>query len=229
MKALVFDAGPIISLATSNLLFVLEELKKRFDGQFIITKGVERELIDRPLQMMRFKFEALQVQRLVERGVLTVIDDPQVVRMSDRLLDEANRVFRAHGERIKIVQRGEMEVLAAAIVFGADGVVIDERITRELIENAASLRELMERRLHMQLQEDKAALGRFSDRIRSLRVFRSIELVTIAFERGLLEKYVVKLPHALRELLESILWALKLNGASINDEEINEIIRMEKI
>ncbi len=229
MKVLVFDAGPIISLATSNLLFTLDELKRRFDGQFVIPGGVKRELVDKPLGTMRFKFEALQVQRLIERGVLNVTDDPEVIRLANQLQNDANKIFRAHGQSIQIVQRGEMETLAIAIRYGAEGVVVDERITRTLIEDPMKLKDLMERRLHVQISQDDGALRRFAEQVRHIVVLRSIELVTLAFERGILDKYVAQVPHARRELLESVLWSLKLNGCSVSEEEINEIVRLERV
>jgi len=229
VSVLIFDAGPIISLATSGLLWTLDELKKRFDGQFIIPTGVKRELVDRPLGTVRFKFEALQVQRLIERGVLNVVDDPQVIRLADKLLGDANRIFSAHAHHIQIVQRGEMETLAAASIYKADGIVVDERITRTLLENPNSIKELMEHRLHMQLSQDEHALRAFSEQAGKVAVFRSIELLTMAFEKGILDKYVAQVPHARRELLESVLWAVKLNGCSISDDEINEIVRLEKV
>ena len=61
MKSLIFDAGPIISLATNNLLWILEPLKNKFDGKFYLTDAVKRELVDRPLETKKFKFEAIQV------------------------------------------------------------------------------------------------------------------------------------------------------------------------
>jgi hypothetical protein len=58
-----------------------------------------------------------------------------------------------------------------------------------------------------------------------LKLIRSIELVTVAFEMGLLNQYLVKIPNARRELLDSLLWAVKLNGCSVTDAEIKDILR----
>lgn len=224
---IVFDSGPIISLTTSDLLWVLEELRKRSKGNFIVPVGVKRELIDRPLETKRFKFEAIEVQRLLDRKILTLVDDAQVTRKAQELAALANSVLSAHGNPIKIVQIGEMETIAAALLFKAGCVAIDERITRTLIENPSGLQKLMERRLHMSLRLDERALHLFAEETRHLSVLRSVELVTIAFEKGILDKFVVSLPNARRELLESVLWAVKLNGCSVGDEEIDDIVRME--
>ncbi|MBI4145795.1 hypothetical protein HY489_00485 [Candidatus Woesearchaeota archaeon] len=228
MKTILFDAGPIISLATNNLLWVLEELKKKFNGSFALTVGVKRELVDKPLMTRRFKFEALQVQRLIDNNVISVIDDQQVISQGQRLLEQANKIFTAHGHPIQIVQRGEMETLAAATLYKAEAIIMDERITRTLLEDSPQLKTLMEKRLHMQLETNQEALHSFSEAVRHITILRSTELVTVAYELGILNKYIVSLPNARRELLESVLWGLKLNGCAITEDEINQVVRMEK-
>ncbi len=225
MKTILLDAGPIISLTTNNLLWLIEKLK----ANFAITEGVKRELIDRPLGTRRFKFEALQVQSLVEKKTISVIKDDAVVKKSQELLNTANSILSAHGENIKIVQVGEMETLAAAILYKADAIIVDERITRTLLENPKGLKTLMEKRLHMQLKLNDAALHSFEEATRHITLIRSIELVTIAYEQGLLDKFVVNIPNARRELLESILWGVKLNGCSVTDDEIYQIVKSEKV
>jgi hypothetical protein len=229
MKTLIFDSGPIISLTTSNLLWTIEELKKKFNGSFAITLGVKHELVDRPLETLRFKFEALQVQSLIEKNVLSVIKDEAVTKKAQELSNLANSILSAHGQNIKIVQIGEMETLAAAILFKADAIIVDERITRTLLENPQGLQLLMEKRLHMQLKTNEKALHEFEESTRHITVLRSIELVTIAYELGLLDKFVVNIPNARRELLESTLWGVKLNGCSVTDDEIATIVKTEKV
>jgi len=229
MKNMIFDSGPIISLTTTNLLLILEELKKKFNGSFAMTMGVKRELVDRPLETLRFKFEALQVQSLIEKGVLNVINEEAVVKKAQELLNLANSILSGHGQNNKIVQIGEMETLAAALLYKADAIVIDERITRTLLENPKGLHLLMEKRLHMQLKSNEQALQQFEEATRHIIVLRSIELVTIAYELGLLDKFVVGIPNARRELLESTLWGVKLNGCSVTEDEIATIVKTEKV
>ncbi len=229
MKTVIFDSGPIISLATSNLLWLVEELKKSFNGSFAITRGVKHELVDRPLETRRFKFEALQVQSLIERKILSVIEDEAVVAKARELLTLANSILSAHGQPIKIMQIGEMQTIAAALLYKADAVVVDERITRTLLENPGALQRLMEKRLHMQLKLNEKALHEFEESTRHITVIRSIELITVAYELGLLDKFVVNIPNARRELLESTLWSVKLNGCSVTEDEINTIVKSERV
>ncbi len=225
MKSILFDSGPVISLTTSNLLWILEELSKR--AKLYITAGVKNELVDKPLETKRFKFEALQVQRLVEKGILTVISDNNIAEKAEEFEKLANSILFAHGENIKIVQRGEMETLSAALIYNAEAVAVDERVTRTLVENPRSLRVLMEKRLHMQLRLDEQKLRMFSELTGRLSIIRSAELVAIAYELGILDGFFVNIPLARKKLLEAVLWSVKLNGCSLTDEEIEKIVKIE--
>ncbi len=70
MKTIVFDTGPIISLTMNNLLGLLEHLKKKSNARFLIPRQVKAELVDNPMNnTKRFMFEAMQVLRIIEKGV----------------------------------------------------------------------------------------------------------------------------------------------------------------
>ena len=153
----------------------------------------------------------------------SIVDDigaPAPDFSSDRF-----RLSSFKGKPIQIVQQGEMETLACAIEYRASAVVIDERITRLLIENPLGLKNLMEKRLHMSLYLDMRVLKKLKEELSNLIVFRSIELVTISFEVGILDPLIVHIPHAKRELLESVLWGVKLAGCSVGEDEINMIVK----
>jgi hypothetical protein len=225
--SILLDSGPVISLTTNNLLWLIEPLQKLAKRPFAITDTVKRELVDRPLATKKFKFEALQVERLIEQNQLMVIDKPEFKGAALRLLELANNVFWARGAPVRIVQLGEMETLAAAIGLGSNKAVVDERITRTLLESPGQLRQLMENRLNTKVRVDQKRLDDFLAMTRHVELIRSAELVTIAFEKGLLNDYVVKVPKAKRELLESVLWGVKLNGCAISEQEINELVLLE--
>ncbi|MBI4145067.1 hypothetical protein HY493_02570 [Candidatus Woesearchaeota archaeon] len=227
MKQLLFDAGPLISLTTNNLLWLVPKLKNTYAGEFAIVESVRRELVEHPLVTRKFKFEALQVQRIIQDRVLTVVQDPKTLSRAKSLLDTANRIFRVRKQPLQIVQLGEMETISAALLQGADAVVCDERITRTLIEAPHKLRELYERRLHEKVDMDENALHDFSQQVKGIKIIRSVELVMIAYEKGLLDSFLVNVPNARKELLESLLWGVKLHGAAISEDEIAELVRME--
>jgi len=227
MKSLIFDTGPLISLTLNNLLWTLEPLKKEFNGEFYIGKITKKEIIDKPLATKQFKFEALQVLQMINNGVLKVIDDEKIRKKAIDLLDIANVCFKARGNPIQICHLGEMESVAAALIFGTNAVVIDERTTRVLIESPERLANLLERKLHTPVAIDHGKLNEFSNEVRKIQVLRSVELMTIAYERGILDRFAAKIPNPQKELLDGVLWGLKINGCAISGKEIEEILKIE--
>lgn len=227
MKSLVFDAGPIISLATNNLLQILPPLKKRFNGSFYITQSVKKELVDRPLEIKKFKFEAIQVEKLIDDGILEVIDTNFIRQETPKLFGIANNIFSAFNHNMHIVHFAEMSVLAAALEMESNAIIIDEKTTRLMLENPKFLLEIMRKTLHTSIGISESNLKEFRDRTKNIKAIRSVELVAIAYERGYLDSYITKIPDAKKNLLESVLWGVKLNGCAVSKEEIEQIVKME--
>ena len=233
-QTLVFDTGPLISLTTNNLLSTLERLKEHYSGKFVIPESVKSELVDEPLKTKKFMFEAMQIQRLISTGVLEVIEDSDTKELTLEILNMANNSFAAKGRSVHIVQYGEMASIAAAQLLDADALVMDERITRELMEHPQHIAELMERRLHTKVMVNNENLALLKKYSMKLRILRSAELVTVAFEFGLLDRYIATgeeqaIPEVRSKLLESVLWGLKLNGCAISNREIEQMIALSKI
>lgn len=227
MKSLIFDAGPVISMATNSLLWILEPLKLEFGGKFYITEAVKRELVDRPLEIKKFKFEAIQVERLIEDGVLEVISSRFIAEKTPELLNTANEIFKAYNNFIKIVHFAEMSVIAAAVDLSADAIVIDEKTTRLLIENPRMVVEILKKTLHTSISINENNLKELKNTVKGIKAIRSIELAAVAYERGILDKYITKIPDAKKNLLESVLWGVKLSGCAVSKDEIAQIIRLE--
>ena len=230
-KKIIFDTGSIISLVTNNLLWILEPLKERFQGEFYITPAVKEELIAKPLRTKRFEFEAMQVYQFIKKGIVTITSDPRIKQTANKLLNLANHSFKTQGRWIKIVHEAEIEVLAADAILDSEAVVIDERTVRMLLENSLKLTELMEKRLHCKIKPNKNNIKDFKKILEDVQIIRSTELVTIAYRLGLLNEYLperspsVKYPK--KRLLDAALWAVKIKGCSISKREIDEIIRLE--
>ncbi|MBN2566952.1 hypothetical protein JXB02_02605 [Candidatus Woesearchaeota archaeon] len=227
MRAVVFDTGPIISLALNNLLDVLPSLRKAFGGPFLIPPSVRREVIDRPLHSKKFKFEAHQVLAQLRAGSLEERDATGLDDRTRELLDSINTVFYAHDNPIRIVHYAEASVLELARIVDAVCVVIDERTTRLVLEDPKRIHLRLQNKLHTKVRVDTRRLRQVRQRLKGMRAIRSVELVTAAFELGLLDSYLADIPDAKRELLDSILWGVKLNGCSVSDREIRQIIRLE--
>lgn len=227
MKSLVFDAGPVISLTANNLLWLAEPLKKAFGGEFYITPRVKYELVDRPLSTKKYEFEALQVMEQIKKGAFIIVETNEIREKTNYLLNLANRCYTAHNHYITIFHYGEVESLASAIVLNSDAIVIDERSMRVLIEDPARLRELLCKKLHTQINIDKANLRLIQKETKKIRVIRSAELAAAAYELGLLDRYLVDVEKPRKTLLDSILWGLKLNGCAIRTNDIVRIIQEE--
>jgi len=86
MKSLIFDTGSIISLTSNNLLWILPNLKTRFKGQFYVTLHGKRELIDRPLKIKRFSFEALQTLQYFKNGTFLLAKDKKNIHISKKII-----------------------------------------------------------------------------------------------------------------------------------------------
>lgn len=224
MKTLIFDSGPIISLTMNNLLWILSELKQRFGGEFLVAHKVKEELVDKPMRTKKFKFEAIQVREQFSKGILRETDTKkELSEMTERLLFYANNSFQAWGSYIKIVHEGEMQSLALAKVKEADALVMDERTTRMIVEDVTAFVKIMNKKLHTKVKVDKSNLRKFQQMVQDIRIIRSIELATIAYELGLFEKYKADK----KELLDALLWGVKLNGCSVTEREIKELISLE--
>lgn len=232
-KSLVFDSGPLISLAINNLLWLLEPLKKSFQGEFYITPTVYEEVIKKPFYSKRYKFEALQVYPLVLKNTLQSIEHPTIKKKTEELLTTANKIFKAQGNWIHIVHPGEMEAIATVLFLNTQTIVVDERTTRQLIEDPFLIAKHLERELHMHVDINKENLLKIRQELKGINVLRSTEFAVRAFELGLLQKYIAPgeedlIPDISFEILDGVLWGLKLNGCSLKEEEIEEILNIER-
>ncbi len=233
MKAIVFDTGPIISLTINSLLWILEELKKEYKGEFYITPAVYDELINKPLSTRKYKLEALQVLPYITKGMLKVYNNLPIITIAKELDTVANKIFQVEGTYVQIVHRGEIEAVATAVFLKAEAIAIDERTTRHLIESPERIAQHMENTMHKTVTINGENLKRVKELVGDLKVIRSVELVTVAYEKGFLNMYTENaatriVPNIKQAVLEGALWGVKLNGCSVKEEEINDILRMEK-
>lgn len=222
IKAIFFDAGPIISLVMSRLVWIIPLLKERYGGKFYITPAVKRELVERPINVKRFEFEALQVMKLIRDGVIEVydkIDQPKI----KKLKIFANSAFKIKNKTMDVVQEGELESITTALDLGADAVVMDERTLRLLIEQSSAMEKLLEMRFHKEVNVDLEKLNQFSQQFKDVKIIRSIELVAVAYQMGLLDSYIPPMKEGKQILIDAVLWSTKFNGCAVTDNEIEEI------
>lgn len=223
-KIIFFDTGPIISLVTSRMSFILPEIKKQYNGRFYITPAVKLELIDRPLTMNRYKFEALQVLKLIKDGVLELYEDVPKPTVR-KLITLANSSFYADGKSLDVLQEGEVEAVACALKMEADAVIVDERALRWFIEDSGELKGLLSSRFQKQITTNEANIKEFSSMLKDVSIFRSIELACVAYKMGLFEGYKPNLRNANTVLLDALLWTVKSNGCAVSEEELEDMKR----
>ncbi len=217
-KFLIFDAGPIISLSMNGLLYVIEKLKKDFDGEFVITPQVKREVVDRPLGIKKYELEALCVKDLVDKKVLRIasefVSGSVIDKETKRISKIANTLFKAEGEKIKLIQEAEASCLAFARLCNCESlIVIDERTTRMISEAPDNLRKIMSSRLHTKIKVNEIN----TRELEGFKFIRSAELVYIAYKKGLINLKKSK------ELLGALLYGLKFKGTAISTGEIDVI------
>jgi predicted nucleic acid-binding protein len=223
MKYLIFDAGPIISLAMNGMLPVIEKLKGVFDGEFIMTPHVKNEVVNKPMKIKKFKLEAIQVNDMIERGIFkmsdSIVPQQKLDKEVKRLLKVTSGVLRTTqtGEKISIIHDGEAACLAFSSLCGADNViVIDERTTRMLTESPKSLEKMMEKKLHTPLDAQLSLL----DELKNFKFIRSAELLFIAYKKGLIHVKKSK------DLLDALLYGVKFKGCAISSKEVEEMKRL---
>jgi len=227
-KTIVFDTGPVITMAMTNLLSLLPRLKEKFGGDFLIPSAVESELISRPLGTRSHKLEAFQVYPYIHDGTLQVIDTELLHKKTSELSAIANNIYWAQGTPIQVVQEGELEALALILIVGASTMVVDERTMRYLIETPSKLLDRLEYKLHTKVTVNKADLERFRAIVKGIHTIRSVELLTYAFESGLFShelEITNSLPHNKSDFYEGMLWGLKYAGCGVSDYEIDDLLK----
>jgi len=220
-KFLIFDAGPIISLTMNGMLDVLERLRLRFHGEFIITPQVRKEVVEKPLMIKKYELEALKVQNLIDKNVLTIsskfVSNNVLTKKTHEFMKKANSIFQADRQNIGIIQEGEASCLAFSELCKCENVIVaDERTIRLLAESPENLGHLMEKKLHTKINADMKKINEF----KNFRFIRSSELLYFAYKNNflLLKKSKV--------LLDAVLYAVKFAGTSISSKEIAEMKEM---
>lgn len=226
MKSLVFDSSTIISLALNNLLWILKPLKDKYKGEFYITQEIKEEIIDTPIKTKKFKLEALQIQEILEQEIFKIY--PQhLLEKEESLKQTANQIFFVKNNFMTIIDPGELSALVLAKEISAEAIIIDERTTRLMIENPQLLANIFKNKLHTKIEINEKNLNQFTKEFSNIKIIRSSELSAIAYELGILNKYISSKTSNKKEILEAVLWGIRFKGCSISDEELNEIIKIE--
>ena len=227
MVDLIFDTSSIISLATNNLLDTLSDLKKKFKGDFFISDSVKKESLDNPITNRKYKLEAIMISNLIQNNILRIYSRVNIEQKTMRVLDISNNIFSAYGNSIHILDKAEVESLVLTQLF--KGVfVVDERNIRLLVEDYKKLALLLERKLNTKIKINNQNIKLFQSEISNINIIRSAELMTVAFEMGYFKEYENKYANK-KDILDGILWGLRLRGCAISTEEIEELLKIERV
>src|SRR3989344_4996405 len=154
MNDLVFDTSAIISIATNNLLDILEQLKKRFKGDFLISEAVRKEILDNPLNSKKYKLEAIMISNLIENNIFKIYSNINTESKTVRLLELCNNLFIVNGKAMKILDKAEVEALVLAQLLQGT-YIVDERSIRLVVEDYKKLALLLERKLDSKIKVER--------------------------------------------------------------------------
>ncbi len=225
-KKIILDSGPIITLAlNNNLLWLLEKTKSLYNFHFYITEAVKKEIIDNPLATKKFKFEAIQVMRLLNKGIIEVAPDKPIKEQTEEFLNLANSSLSTQKRNLELVHYAEVSAVAAFFHLKADAMMIDERTTRYLLERPKKLQGIMSHKLHTKVNINNKPLSDLRRKTKGIRLIRSAEFVAVCFEKGLLDEFLPDIPNSRKTLLDAIIWGMKLNGCAISTRDLKTLIR----
>jgi len=227
-KTLIFDTGSIISITSNNLLWTLKPLKKKFIGRFCITRSAKQELIDKPLSIKRFSFEALQTQAVINEETLSIVEGEDIYKLAEKILYLANHLVYAHNKPIHLVSDADVEGIAAAIRLKAAAYVIDERTVRLLVEDINQIPKFMSEKLHTYIRLDTHNAESLSKIIKGIPILRSFELMIVAYKMGLLDHLIPSGKNGRLTLLDAVLWGMKTDGCSVTEKEIRQASKTEQ-
>lgn len=218
-QSIICDSSSLISLTDSCFVHIFYFLKRKFKGKFIIPKSVEYECIDHPMKMKMHALHALRLKRAVKDGAIEVVDMP-LAKKAQEMQWIANNSFYARGTPIRLLHQGETEMLALAHELGVENLLIDERTTRMLVEDAEALRAHFEHEFGCPITVEQKNLSALQSMTKNLRFFRSSELLLIAYEKGYFEEY----GELERDAVEASLYKLKYSGCAVGFSEIEEYV-----
>lgn len=225
----VIDTGPMISLSTTCLMNVFREFVKYNDIELLVPTDVAMESVWNPITNKKFALNAARIKYAFSTNSFKVIKPtPEIAALKEKILYLANNSFYVQGKPLSLLQLGESEALAIAIVYGANALFIDERTTRSLIENPSRLKEVLEKRQNQEITMNQKNITAFREMFPNLKMFRSVDIIALSYEQDLFDH---ELEHTTLEL-EASLYATKFSGCAVSEKEIEEylaLVRKQKI
>jgi len=221
----VIDSGTMITFSSTCLMNVFKAFARYNNLELIVSSEVSEESVWKPITNKRFALNAARIKHLFNNSVLTIISPTKQIRdLEAEILSLANSSFSTSKGPLKILQRGEAEALALAKLNGAKAMFVDERTTRSLIESPFRLKQVLEKRQKQPIKMNKENVDKFQALFPNLKMFRSVDIVALAYEQNLFEH---ELDNGKIEL-EAALFATKFAGCAVSEKEIMEYLKLSK-
>ncbi|HLE06492.1 MAG TPA: hypothetical protein VI790_04000 [Candidatus Nanoarchaeia archaeon] len=222
MKELLIDSSSLISMATNCLMWVIDKLRESSEIQFVITPEIHKEVIEKSMNIDKFRLSGIRILKRLCNGAIIVKETDMGI--TNRLLDIANKIYSVKGDYYHVVHEGELGLIPLAIQNKSYTLATDERIFFKMITDPEGLKRLFENRLHTAVTINQDKLNEFKELTKDIDVFKSSDLVAIAYEKGLMNEYIKECESKKlgRDLLTGSLWALKMSGCSISTLDIKE-------
>lgn len=226
-REVICDASSIIALAEVCLLEIVTAFSDS-GVKFYVPVGVRKEIVDTPISTKSFRLEAIRIDSLIKRGEISVIDKEEVAARAreegGKVMALANSIFSCNGNPIHLIDYGESDAIGLAITTGCRLLLVDEKTTRLLIEDPKALQESLELRMGKKISVSESKLKALSEALSGISAIRSAELVAVGYSNGFLKK--VCFNERGRDLLFGALVAVKENGCSITEKEIEDYLNL---
>ena len=177
----------------------------------------------RPISIKRFELNAIRIKKAIDSGYFKVVKLKDT-QLFDQVAETANHCFYVKERPIKLIQRGEIEALALIKELDADSLAVDERTARMLIEAPLELQKIIQMRKRIKIKVDKRNTRLLETMFQDLTIVRSVELIALANELGVLQRELPEGPQA----LEAALFAAKYSGCAVSSREINIFLQGQK-
>ena len=225
-KTFVLDSSSIITISDNCLIKIFKNISEREGIDFCIPESVYAESVLRPLKINRYELNAMRIRDAVAEGYIKVVETtPGMARRLARLEEAAAGLCTFNGEKMPLLQAGEMETLALIKEIGADALVIDERTTRMVLEEPQNMFGFLKNR-HPggKIVLSEGRLREIREEYYDTKIFRSTELIALAYEDGSFGSEL----RTSKESLEAALYAAKYSGCAVSSDEIIAYLKMVK-
>jgi len=215
-RDLIFDSSALISLGNTGLITFFEKFKEKNPKiNLYITEDVYNETIGIKEKVIRFGWLAIQYENLIAKGIIKIIKNLEI--NSKEIEDVSNSIFSTRHGKLEILQAGELQSVAYALANNCV-LVIDEIVTRWLIDSPSKLHDLMESRYKQKVFYDKFKLNNVSKKLSNLLVIRSVDFIAFGIEKGYFSHYKGL------DFKKPLLYSLKYSGCATTYEEIDDYI-----